>query len=165
MHRIGCEDDHLRATTFKGLCLIVENISGGGPFAFHLQRLDFGEIKRANKQFRGMKTPKSRARQFAEFTVISLCRCSRHTAKYSYCPHTVRSSAQSPYVAPRTAKIHTLITLGIRHRAKALVLKLRRRRPRGFDYHRPLHSEFRSAYHSEARAVTFYYLGVSSNSN
>jgi hypothetical protein len=25
-----------------------------------------------------------------------------------------------PYVAPHTAKIHTLITLGIRHRAKAL---------------------------------------------
>ena len=33
----------------------------------------------------------------------------------------------------------TLITLGIRHCAKALVFKLRRRRPRGFDSHRPLH--------------------------
>ena len=44
-----------------------------------------------------------------------------------------------PSVAPHTPKIHTLITLGIRHRAKELVSKLRRSRPRGFDSHRPLH--------------------------
>jgi len=44
-----------------------------------------------------------------------------------------------PYVAPHTAKIHTLITLGIRDRAKPLVLKARKRLPRGFDSHRPLH--------------------------
>ena len=44
-----------------------------------------------------------------------------------------------PYVAPHTAKIHTLITLGIRHRTKPLVLKDRKRLPRGFDSHRPLH--------------------------
>src|ERR1700722_16119277 len=44
-----------------------------------------------------------------------------------------------PYVAPHTAKIHTLITLGIRHRAKALVFQLGKHRPCGFDSHRPLH--------------------------
>src|ERR1700733_13479926 len=44
-----------------------------------------------------------------------------------------------PYVAPHTAKIHTLITLGIRHCAKALVFQLRKHRPDGFDSHRPLH--------------------------
>jgi hypothetical protein len=44
-----------------------------------------------------------------------------------------------PYVAPHTAKIHTLITLGIRHRAKPLVFKSQKRPPRGFDSHRPLH--------------------------
>jgi hypothetical protein len=43
-----------------------------------------------------------------------------------------------PYVAPHTAKIHTLITLGIRHRIKSLVLKARKKCPRGFDSHRPL---------------------------
>jgi hypothetical protein len=45
-----------------------------------------------------------------------------------------------PYVAPHTAKIHTPITLEIRHRAKLLVFKPRRRRPCGFDSHRPLRS-------------------------
>src|ERR1017187_4383102 len=44
-----------------------------------------------------------------------------------------------PYVAPHTAKIHTLITLGISIRTKLLVLKDRKRLPRGFDSHRPLH--------------------------
>jgi hypothetical protein len=44
-------------------------------------------------------------------------------------------------VAPHTAKIHTLITLGIRNRTKPLVLKARKRRPCGFDSHRPLHSQ------------------------
>src|SRR5277367_2872530 len=48
--------------------------------------------------------------------------------------------AMYPYVAPHAAKIHTLITLGIRHRAKPLVFKIRKRRPCGFDSHRPLHS-------------------------
>ena len=43
-----------------------------------------------------------------------------------------------PYVAPHAAKIHTLITPGIRHRFKPLVLKARKRLPRGFDSHRPL---------------------------
>src|ERR1700674_4671797 len=43
-----------------------------------------------------------------------------------------------PYVAPHTSKIHTLITLGISIRAKPLVLKARKRLPRGFDSHRPL---------------------------
>jgi hypothetical protein len=42
------------------------------------------------------------------------------------------------YVAPHTAKIHTPITLGIRHRVKPFVFKLRKRRPCGFDFHRPL---------------------------
>ena len=46
-----------------------------------------------------------------------------------------------PYVAPHTAKIHTLITLGIHRRAKQLVLKSRKRVPRGFDSHRPLHPQ------------------------
>jgi hypothetical protein len=40
---------------------------------------------------------------------------------------------------PHIAKIHTLITLGIGHRTKPLVLYGRRRRPRGFDSRRPLH--------------------------
>jgi hypothetical protein len=44
-----------------------------------------------------------------------------------------------PYVAPHTAKIHTLITLGVSILAKPLVLKARKRVPRGFDSHRPLH--------------------------
>jgi hypothetical protein len=44
-----------------------------------------------------------------------------------------------PYVAPDTTKIHTPITLGIRHRAKLHVFKLRTRGPCGFDSHRPLH--------------------------
>ena len=44
-----------------------------------------------------------------------------------------------PYVAPHTAKIHTLITLGIRNRTKQLILSVRKRRPCGFDSHRPLH--------------------------
>jgi hypothetical protein len=43
-------------------------------------------------------------------------------------------------VAPHTAKIHTLITLGIRHRAKPLVLKARKHRPCGFDSHPEAHS-------------------------
>jgi hypothetical protein len=46
-----------------------------------------------------------------------------------------------PYVAPHTAKIHTLITLGIRHCAKTLVFQLRKHRPCGFDSHRPLQSQ------------------------
>jgi hypothetical protein len=45
-----------------------------------------------------------------------------------------------PYVAPHTSKIHTLITPGISIRAKPPVLKARKRLPRGFDSHRPLHS-------------------------
>ena len=44
-----------------------------------------------------------------------------------------------PYVAPHTSKIHTLITLGIRHRNNPLVFKAWQRLPRGFDSHRPLH--------------------------
>ena len=36
-------------------------------------------------------------------------------------------------------KIHRLITLGIRHRINSLVLKARKKRPCGFDSHRPLH--------------------------
>src|ERR1700722_16116938 len=44
-----------------------------------------------------------------------------------------------PCVAPHTAKIHTLNTLGVSILAKPLVLKPRRRVPRGFDSHRPLH--------------------------
>jgi hypothetical protein len=44
-----------------------------------------------------------------------------------------------PCVAPHTAKIHTLITLGIRIRAKPLVFKARNVVPRGFDSHCPLH--------------------------
>jgi hypothetical protein len=43
------------------------------------------------------------------------------------------------YVAPRTSKIHTPITLGIRLRTKPPVLKARKHRPCGFDSHRPLH--------------------------
>jgi hypothetical protein len=37
-----------------------------------------------------------------------------------------------PYVAPHTAKIHTLITLGIRRRIKPLALRARMNRPCGF---------------------------------
>jgi hypothetical protein len=44
-----------------------------------------------------------------------------------------------PYVAPHTAKIHTLITLGISIHIKPLVLKALKRPPCGFDSHRPLH--------------------------
>jgi hypothetical protein len=44
-----------------------------------------------------------------------------------------------PCMAPHTAEIHTLITLGVRHCAKPRVFKLRTRRPIGFDSHRPLH--------------------------
>ena len=51
--------------------------------------------------------------------------------------------ATYPYVAPHTAKIHTLITLGIRHGTKPPVLKARKHRPCGFDSHRPLHSTAR----------------------
>jgi hypothetical protein len=43
-----------------------------------------------------------------------------------------------PYVVPHTTKIHTPITLGICHRAKLPDFKPRRRRPCGFDSHRPL---------------------------
>jgi hypothetical protein len=50
-------------------------------------------------------------------------------------------SPMYPYVALDTTNIHTPITLGIRHRAKPLVFELRRRRPCGFDSHRPLHSQ------------------------
>jgi hypothetical protein len=45
-----------------------------------------------------------------------------------------------PYVAPHTAKIHTLITLGLCIRTKLLFLKPQKRLPCGFDSHRPLHS-------------------------
>jgi hypothetical protein len=45
-----------------------------------------------------------------------------------------------PYVAPHTAKIHTLITLVISIRTKPHVLKARKHLPRGFDSHRPPHS-------------------------
>jgi hypothetical protein len=48
-------------------------------------------------------------------------------------------SPMYPCVALDTTKIHTPITLGIRRRTKLLVLQFRRRRPRGFDSHRPLH--------------------------
>jgi hypothetical protein len=44
-----------------------------------------------------------------------------------------------PYVAPHTAKIHTLITHGIRNCAKPHNLKARKQCPCGFDSHRPLH--------------------------
>ena len=47
-----------------------------------------------------------------------------------------------PYAAlrgPTYRKNHTMITLRIRHRAQLLVSKPRRRRPCGFDSHRPLH--------------------------
>jgi hypothetical protein len=50
------------------------------------------------------------------------------------------SPSMYPYAALRTAKIRTPITLGVRHRAKPLVFKIRKRLPRGFDSHRPLHS-------------------------
>src|ERR1700735_4535462 len=43
------------------------------------------------------------------------------------------------YIAPHTTKIHTLITLGIRHRSKALAFWPLKRPPHGFDSHRPLH--------------------------
>jgi hypothetical protein len=43
------------------------------------------------------------------------------------------------YLAPYTAKIHTLIALGISIHIKPLVLKARKRLPCGFDSHRPLH--------------------------
>src|SRR6266403_4401738 len=46
---------------------------------------------------------------------------------------------EQPYVAPRTAKIHTLITFGVRHHEKPRVSKPRKRLPCGFDSHRPLH--------------------------
>jgi hypothetical protein len=46
-----------------------------------------------------------------------------------------------PYVAPHTSKIHTLITLGIRHSTKSLVSKAWKVLPCGFDSHRPLHSK------------------------
>ncbi len=49
-----------------------------------------------------------------------------------------------PCVAPRTANIHTPITLEYRGNCKPLVLLLRKRRPCGFDSHRPLHSQDRS---------------------
>src|SRR5260370_33562790 len=42
-------------------------------------------------------------------------------------------------MARHTTKIHTLITLGVGDRARALVLKDRKRLPCGFDSHRPLH--------------------------
>ena len=48
-------------------------------------------------------------------------------------------SPMYPYGALDTKKIHTPITLGIRRRAKPPVFKLRKRRPCGFDSHRPLH--------------------------
>jgi hypothetical protein len=56
-------------------------------------------------------------------------------------PEPGTSHVEYPYVAPHTAKIHTLITLGIHRRAKPLVSKLRNRGPCGFDSHRPLHSQ------------------------
>ena len=45
------------------------------------------------------------------------------------------------YVAPHAAKLHTLITLGIGIRTKPHVFFFRKRLPRGFDSHRPLHSQ------------------------
>jgi hypothetical protein len=51
-----------------------------------------------------------------------------------------------PYAALDTTKIHTFITLGIRHPAKALVFEPRKRRPFGFDSHRPLHFQDRSGH-------------------
>ena len=45
-----------------------------------------------------------------------------------------------PYVSPRTAKIHTPITLEYRRNGKHRVFPLQKRRPCGFDSHRPLHS-------------------------
>ena len=56
-----------------------------------------------------------------------------------------------PYVAPHTSKIHTLITLGIRHRNNPLVSKAWQRLPRGFDSHRPLH--FRMCHRAVAALV------------
>jgi hypothetical protein len=44
-----------------------------------------------------------------------------------------------PYEAPDTTKFHTPITLGMRLCAKPLVFEPQRRRPCGFDSHRPLH--------------------------
>jgi hypothetical protein len=46
-----------------------------------------------------------------------------------------------PCVAPHTAKIHTLITLDVSVLPKPLVFKARKRVPRGFDSHRPLHPQ------------------------
>jgi hypothetical protein len=48
-------------------------------------------------------------------------------------------SGAGGFGAARTAKIRTLITLGVRHRAKALVLESRKLLSCGFDSHRPLH--------------------------
>jgi hypothetical protein len=48
--------------------------------------------------------------------------------------------AMYPYVAPHTAKIHTLITLGIHIRTNPLVFRARNVVLCGFDSHRPLHS-------------------------
>src|SRR5229473_7524320 len=53
-------------------------------------------------------------------------------------------SPTHPYVVPYITKIHTPIALGIRFRAKLLVFQLRKRRPCGFDSHRPLHFQDRS---------------------
>jgi hypothetical protein len=44
-----------------------------------------------------------------------------------------------PYAAPHTAKFHTPITLGIRHRGKPLVSEVQKSVRCGFDSHRPLH--------------------------
>jgi hypothetical protein len=57
-----------------------------------------------------------------------------------------RLTDEYPYVALHTAKIHTLITLVIGIRTKALVSRLRTRRPCGFDSHRPLHFQASSGY-------------------
>jgi hypothetical protein len=54
------------------------------------------------------------------------------------------SHVEYPHVAlrgPHTAKIHTLITLGIGNRTKPPVFKARKAPPRGFDSHRPLHPQ------------------------
>jgi hypothetical protein len=45
-----------------------------------------------------------------------------------------------PNVALDTAKIHTPITLEFRRDAKPRVFLVQKRRPCGFDSHRPLHS-------------------------
>ena len=58
-------------------------------------------------------------------------------------------------MAAHTAKIHTLITLGIRNRTKPLVLKARKPRPCGVDSHRQLHSKAVSGLNRRRFAVGY----------